>query len=179
MTETTAAPASAPAETNGSAESDNGGVRTKRRPAAAGLSAMVLPELKALASSMGISGTGAMRKGDLIAAIQGGQTAGSNGSGNSTSASSASNGAPVRAARTPRRGAAAQSADAAPTAAAPASDSPPVQATSTQADTAADRAPEQTGCVRPNWSVGRQHDELRRATAPGWPEPQPQSQRSR
>ena len=33
---------------------------------------MVLPELKALAATMGISGTGAMRKGDLIAAIQSG-----------------------------------------------------------------------------------------------------------
>ena len=34
-----------------------------------GLSAMLLPELKALASSLGISGASAMRKGDLVAAI--------------------------------------------------------------------------------------------------------------
>ena len=39
-------------------------------PPGTGLSAMVLPELKALASSLGISGTGGMRKSQLIAAIQ-------------------------------------------------------------------------------------------------------------
>jgi transcription termination factor Rho len=104
VTETTAAPAPATAGTNGSAEGD-GAARTKRRPAAAGLSAMVLPELKALASSMGISGTGAMRKGDLIAAIQGGQAAAANGA--------AANGGPARAARSPRRTATTQP-DAAP-----------------------------------------------------------------
>ena len=110
MTETTDAPslAEAPAA-NGGAESDNGGARTKRRPAAAGLSAMVLPELKALASSMGISGTGAMRKGDLIAAIQGGQA-----SGNGAGASSTANGAAPRVARAPRRAASAPAADVAP-----------------------------------------------------------------
>jgi transcription termination factor Rho len=42
----------------------------KRRRSGTGLSAMVLPELKTLASSLGISGTGAMRKSQLIAAIQ-------------------------------------------------------------------------------------------------------------
>ncbi|GAA1261483.1 hypothetical protein GCM10009677_11270 [Sphaerisporangium rubeum] len=41
-----------------------------RRRSGTGLSAMVLPELQALASSLGISGTGRMRKGQLIAAIQ-------------------------------------------------------------------------------------------------------------
>ena len=76
VTETTDAPKLA-----SDGDSENGGVRTKRRSAGTGLTAMVLPELKALAASMGISGTGAMRKGDLIAAIQGGQTPSSNGAG--------------------------------------------------------------------------------------------------
>ncbi|PZG45685.1 transcription termination factor Rho [Spongiactinospora gelatinilytica] len=41
-----------------------------RRRSGTGLSAMVLPELQKLASSLGISGTGRMRKSQLIAAIQ-------------------------------------------------------------------------------------------------------------
>ena len=41
-----------------------------RRRTGTGLSAMVLPELQTLASSLGISGTGRMRKSQLIAAIQ-------------------------------------------------------------------------------------------------------------
>ncbi|MBO3744579.1 transcription termination factor Rho [Streptosporangiaceae bacterium NEAU-GS5] len=41
-----------------------------RRRSGTGLSAMVLPELQALASGLGISGTGRMRKSQLIAAIQ-------------------------------------------------------------------------------------------------------------
>jgi transcription termination factor Rho len=90
VTETTDAPTLA-ASPEGDAE--NGGARTKRRAAGTGLTSMVLPELKALAATMGISGTGAMRKGDLIAAIQGGQQ-------------SASAAAPPRAARSPRRAAA-------------------------------------------------------------------------
>ena len=35
----------------------------------AGLSSMLLPELKQLAQAMGISGASGMRKGDLVAAI--------------------------------------------------------------------------------------------------------------
>ena len=49
-------------------------------PKGAGLDAMVLPELKQLASSLGLKGTGAMRKGQLIDAIktaQGGQNSSS------------------------------------------------------------------------------------------------------
>ncbi|GLZ13184.1 hypothetical protein Acsp04_34190 [Actinomadura sp. NBRC 104425] len=42
----------------------------RRRRSGTGLSAMVLPELKALASSLGITGTTGMRKSQLIAAIQ-------------------------------------------------------------------------------------------------------------
>ncbi|MFB9675574.1 transcription termination factor Rho [Streptosporangium vulgare] len=41
-----------------------------RRRSGTGLSAMVLPELQAMASGLGISGTGRMRKSQLIAAIQ-------------------------------------------------------------------------------------------------------------
>ncbi|URM99088.1 transcription termination factor Rho [Actinomadura madurae] len=54
----------------------------RRRRSGTGLSAMVLPELKALASSLGITGTTGMRKSQLIAAIQekqGGQEQGSAG----------------------------------------------------------------------------------------------------
>ncbi|WP_067453130.1 transcription termination factor Rho [Actinomadura macra] len=54
----------------------------RRRRQGTGLSAMVLPELKALASSLGITGTTGMRKSQLIAAIQekqGGQAQGSAG----------------------------------------------------------------------------------------------------
>jgi transcription termination factor Rho len=103
VTETTDAPTLA-ASPDGDAES--GGARTKRRAAGTGLTSMVLPELKALAATMGISGTGAMRKGDLIAAIQSGQQ----------STNGASSAAPSRAARSPRR-AAADTVTAAPDAA--------------------------------------------------------------
>ena len=41
--------------------------RTRRR--GSGLSGMLLPELQRLAAARGISGTGRMRKGDLVAAI--------------------------------------------------------------------------------------------------------------
>ncbi|RGA04717.1 transcription termination factor Rho, partial [Microbispora triticiradicis] len=41
-----------------------------RRRSGTGLAGMVLPELQALATSLGITGTGRMRKSQLIAAIQ-------------------------------------------------------------------------------------------------------------
>ncbi|HEY7594183.1 MAG TPA: transcription termination factor Rho, partial [Actinophytocola sp.] len=66
--------------------STNGGT-TKRR---AGLSGMVLAELRELAGQLGITGTAGMRKGDLIAAIkerQGGASGGSAKSSNSKSSS--------------------------------------------------------------------------------------------
>ncbi len=47
------------------------GASRKRR--GSGLDSMVLPELKQLAGSLGLKGTGAMRKGQLIEAIQGAQ----------------------------------------------------------------------------------------------------------
>src|SRR5215469_2924891 len=49
--------------------SEEAGSARRRRPGT-GLTAMLLPELQAMASSLGISGTARMRKGELIAAIQ-------------------------------------------------------------------------------------------------------------
>src|SRR5918999_934375 len=51
-------------------EAEGAPTATRRRRTGTGLSAMVLPELQALASRLGISGTGRMRKSQLIAAIQ-------------------------------------------------------------------------------------------------------------
>ena len=104
MTETTDAPQLA-MTTDG--ESAGSGARARRRPAGTGLTAMVLPELQTLASTMGISGTGKMRKGELIAAIQAKQSsAPSNGhpaapASDAAEAGSGSGRAP-RAARQPR-----------------------------------------------------------------------------
>ncbi|MGH3328491.1 MAG: Rho termination factor N-terminal domain-containing protein, partial [Streptomycetales bacterium] len=44
--------------------------RSRRRSSGSGLSGMVLPELQALASSLGITGIGRMRKSQLIEAIR-------------------------------------------------------------------------------------------------------------
>jgi transcription termination factor Rho len=60
-----------------------GEARPRRR--AAGLSGMLLPELQGLATTLGITGTGRMRKGELVAAIQakqGGNGAGQSAAGN-------------------------------------------------------------------------------------------------
>jgi transcription termination factor Rho len=63
--------ADAPAESaTPSAEETNGATKPRRRSAGGGLSGMVLPELQALAVSLGISGTGRMRKSQLIEAIR-------------------------------------------------------------------------------------------------------------
>jgi transcription termination factor Rho len=56
-----------------------------RRRKGSGLDAMVLPELKQLASTLGLKGTGAMRKGQLIDAIQSAQ----GGSGSTSGATGA------------------------------------------------------------------------------------------
>ncbi|TCC34031.1 transcription termination factor Rho [Kribbella speibonae] len=60
----------------------------RRRKAGSGLEGMLLPELKQLAGTLGIKGTGALRKGQLIEAIKAAQTGGSAGSsaGGSTTA---------------------------------------------------------------------------------------------
>ena len=42
----------------------------ERKRKGSGLDSMVLPELKQLASTLGLKGTGAMRKGQLIDAIR-------------------------------------------------------------------------------------------------------------
>ena len=64
---------------------ENGTGSRKRK--GSGLDAMVLPELKQLASTLGLKGTGAMRKGQLIEAIQSAQ-----GGPSSSAPSGASNG---------------------------------------------------------------------------------------
>ncbi|MFC4589216.1 transcription termination factor Rho [Sphaerisporangium corydalis] len=69
-----------------------------RRRSGTGLSAMVLPELQALASSLGISGTGRMRKSQLIAAIQDKQGVSADGASSSASAAPTAAPAPVVAA---------------------------------------------------------------------------------
>ena len=61
-----------------------GGARKRRGN---GLDSMVLPELKQLASSLGLKGTGAMRKGQLISAIQSAQSGGSSNGGSSNGGS--------------------------------------------------------------------------------------------
>ncbi|WP_448609872.1 transcription termination factor Rho [Geodermatophilus sp. URMC 60] len=57
--------------------------RTRRR--GSGLSGMLLPELQRLAAELGISGTGRMRKGDLVAAISARQVGGESTGGTATS----------------------------------------------------------------------------------------------
>ncbi len=56
--------------TDASAPEENAGASRRRRAAGSGLTAMLLPELQSMASSLGISGTARLRKGELIAAIQ-------------------------------------------------------------------------------------------------------------
>jgi transcription termination factor Rho len=51
-------------------------VVTRRRKAGGGLEGMLLPELKQLAGTLGIKGTGALRKGQLIEAIKAAQSGG-------------------------------------------------------------------------------------------------------
>ncbi len=74
MTETTEATSTAPGnDAVIAAESPSAGRRRK----GSGLDAMLLPELKQLASSLGLRGTGAMRKSALIDAIRTAQNGGS------------------------------------------------------------------------------------------------------
>ena len=58
------------AEVTSAAPSEAGAGRKRR---GSGLDSMVLPELKQLASTLGLKGTGAMRKSQLIDAIQSAQ----------------------------------------------------------------------------------------------------------
>ncbi|MCW2812486.1 MAG: rho [Friedmanniella sp.] len=64
-----------------------------RRRKGSGLDAMVLPELKQLAGSLGLRGTGAMRKGQLIDAIRSAQSGSPASSGSTASSGSSSDGA--------------------------------------------------------------------------------------
>ncbi|MER7249180.1 transcription termination factor Rho [Kribbella sp. NPDC000426] len=61
----------------------------RRRKAGGGLEGMLLPELKQLAGTLGIKGTGALRKGQLIEAIKAAQAGGSTARGGSTGSSRA------------------------------------------------------------------------------------------
>jgi transcription termination factor Rho len=70
-------------QAGGAGEAAAGGTR---RRSGGGLGGMLLPELQRLAQSLGMTGTGRMRKGELIAAIQ--QRQGSGGSGAGGSAAS-------------------------------------------------------------------------------------------
>ncbi|MGW0059431.1 transcription termination factor Rho [Streptosporangium sandarakinum] len=95
-----------------------------RRRSGTGLSAMVLPELQAMASGLGISGTGRMRKSQLIAAIQEKQGVSAESAPASTSAAEAPAAPvvtaepaaerPARSRRERSRAAAAETAPAAP-----------------------------------------------------------------
>ena len=58
------------AEVNTTTADEQSGGRKRK---GSGLDSMVLPELKQLASSLGLRGTGGMRKGQLIDAIRGAQ----------------------------------------------------------------------------------------------------------
>ncbi len=56
---------------------DDASTGRRRRTAGSGLSAKLLPELQTMAAGLGITGTGRMRKGELIAAISAAQSGGS------------------------------------------------------------------------------------------------------
>ncbi len=72
-----------------------------RRRKGSGLDAMVLPELKQLAGSLGLRGTGAMRKGQLIDAIRSAQSGGSGGGSSTAGGSSAGSSGAARGRRAP------------------------------------------------------------------------------
>jgi transcription termination factor Rho len=120
-----------------------------RRRTGGGLTAMLLPELQGLAGELGISGTGRMRKGELIAAIQAKQ-AGGQAAAPAQSELPVADGASVRTRTESRRDRSPKPADAAPVtpdaapqaagAQAPADGARPADAASTDAAPAADTA---------------------------------------
>ncbi|MCI4675034.1 transcription termination factor Rho [Candidatus Mycolicibacterium alkanivorans] len=73
--QTPPAPEAQPAESRGAAEGADAGSTV----ATGSLSTMVLPELRALASKVGVKGTSGMRKSELIAAIRESQNGGNTG----------------------------------------------------------------------------------------------------
>ncbi|WP_457039839.1 transcription termination factor Rho [Geodermatophilus sp. SYSU D01106] len=115
MSETTdLATADAPAGATGEAPAAG---RSRRR--GSGLAGMLLPELQRLASELGISGVGRMRKGDLVAAISARQV------GNGTPTPSApADAAPADAAPAGIAPAATAQVETAPAVSAPAGDAP-------------------------------------------------------
>ncbi|HEX2075698.1 MAG TPA: Rho termination factor N-terminal domain-containing protein, partial [Geodermatophilus sp.] len=75
MSETTDLVAAPESAGTGEAPAASGTAGRSRRRGS-GLSGMLLPELQRLAAELGISGTGRMRKGDLVAAISARQVGG-------------------------------------------------------------------------------------------------------
>ena len=76
MSETTDLAATGSQDAAGSSEASAASGTTGSRRRGNGLSGMLLPELQRLATELGISGTGRMRKGDLVAAISARQVGG-------------------------------------------------------------------------------------------------------
>jgi transcription termination factor Rho len=66
-------------EASNGASAPEASASTRRRKTGGGLEGMLLPELKQLAGTLGIKGTGALRKGQLIEAIKAAQGGGSTG----------------------------------------------------------------------------------------------------
>lgn len=77
MSETTDLVVNGAQDAAGTSEAPAASGTTAPRRRGTGLSGMLLPELQRLASELGISGTGRMRKGDLVAAISARQVGGS------------------------------------------------------------------------------------------------------
>src|SRR5215470_11081980 len=82
-----AAAASTDASSGSESHAGANGTAPRKR---AGLSGMVLAELRELASELGLRGTAGMRKGDLIAAIKERQAAGGSGRANGRTAAAKS-----------------------------------------------------------------------------------------
>jgi transcription termination factor Rho len=152
-------PPSAPDATTTGA--GNGTAKARRRPA--GMSGMVLSELQELASSLGISGTGRMRKGQLIEAITAAQ------SGGAAAAAPVSEAPPARTA--PRTQPEERAEVAAPSAAA--TETPSEAPASAPAAPAAEAAPER----REREPRGERRTERPERTSSQQGERQPQADR--
>ncbi|KQS73304.1 transcription termination factor Rho [Modestobacter sp. Leaf380] len=117
MSETTSLVADGAADSTGSADTAGTEAAAGKRRRGTGLSSMLLPELQRLATELGIPGTGRMRKGDLVTAIEARQIGGN---GNGTARTDATATAPQT---TPDAPVAAPVAEATDAAAAPAAES--------------------------------------------------------
>lgn len=98
MSETTDLVATGAQDAAGSTEAPAAsGTTGSARRRGNGLSGMLLPELQRLAAELGISGTGRMRKGDLVAAISARQVGGSAPAGDAAESSAPATVAPLEA----------------------------------------------------------------------------------